>query len=161
MYYWLYSHTYMAIQLMTIQPYTSGYIANSHKAPKQLIDSIWAKGAGVFRRPGQNVEDLCNFGTSRTSNELTLCRYTQFVFGTSRSSNKNVVHFTLYRCYGTLTSFQVDFFTQYGAMRFWLFFLPFLGPLGPGMTPGWGIKEPNISFPNAWGVLWHIIQFPG
>ena len=34
------------------------------------------KGAGVFRRPGQNVEDLCNFGTSRTSNELTLCRYT-------------------------------------------------------------------------------------
>ena len=43
MYYWLYSHTYMAIQLMTIQPYISGYIANSHKAPKQLIDSICRK----------------------------------------------------------------------------------------------------------------------
>ena len=28
------------------------------------------KGAGVFGRPGQNMEDLCVFGTSRSSNEL-------------------------------------------------------------------------------------------
>ncbi len=28
------------------------------------------KGAGVFGRPGQNMEDLFVFGTSRSSNEL-------------------------------------------------------------------------------------------
>ena len=33
---------------------------------------IFLKDPGVFRRPGQNVEDLCNFGTSRTSNELKI-----------------------------------------------------------------------------------------
>ena len=29
-----------------------------------------AKGAGVFGRPGQNMEDFFVFGTSRSSNEL-------------------------------------------------------------------------------------------
>ena len=28
------------------------------------------KGAGDFERPGQNMEDLCIFGTSRSSKEL-------------------------------------------------------------------------------------------
>ena len=40
-------------------------------------------------------------------------------------------------------------------------FWPFLGPPGPGITPGWGFKVPNISFSIAWGVLRHINQFPG
>ena len=35
----------------------------------QMYKSIY-KGAGVFGRPGQNMEDLCVFGTSRSSNEL-------------------------------------------------------------------------------------------
>ena len=38
---------------------------------------------------------------------------------------------------------------------------PFLDQPGPGITPGWCIKVSNISFPIAWGVLWHINQFPG
>ena len=38
---------------------------------------------------------------------------------------------------------------------------PFLDPTGPGITPGWGIKVSNISFPIVWGVLWHINRFPG
>ena len=40
-----------------------------------LFPDMWVvfqKGAGVFRRPGQNVEDLCKIGTSRTSNELKI-----------------------------------------------------------------------------------------
>ena len=45
--------------------------------------------------------------------------------------------------------------------HFGCFFLPFFGPPGPGITPGWGIKVPNIFFPIAWGVLWHNNQFPG
>ena len=39
------------------------FLKNPYKIPK---------GAGVFRRPGQNVEDLCKIGTSRTSNELKI-----------------------------------------------------------------------------------------
>ena len=37
---------------------------------------------------------------------------------------------------------------------------PFSDPPGPGMTPGWGIKVSNTSFPIAWGVFWPIFQFP-
>ena len=56
-------------------------------------------------------------------------------------------------CFRTLTCFQVDFFTQYGAMSFWLFFghfgcfLAILGPPGPGITPGWGTKCPTYLLP--------------
>ena len=38
---------------------------------------------------------------------------------------------------------------------------PFSDPPGPGITPGWGRKVPNTSFPIAWAVFWPIIQFPG
>ena len=32
---------------------------------------MWkCKGAEVFERPGQTMGDLCNFGTSRSSNRL-------------------------------------------------------------------------------------------
>ena len=38
---------------------------------KSLLDGKSnVKGAGVFGRPGQNMEDLGVFGTSRSSNEL-------------------------------------------------------------------------------------------
>ena len=38
---------------------------------------------------------------------------------------------------------------------------PFSDPPGPGMTPVWGIKVSNTSFPIAWGVFWSIFLFPG
>ena len=40
---------------------------------------------------------------------------------------------------------------------------PFLDPPRPGMTPGWVIqyKYPTYLFSIAWGVFYHIFQFPG
>merc|ERR1711894_742202 len=37
---------------------------------KLFLSETCLKGAGVFGRPGQNMEDLFVFGTSRSSNEL-------------------------------------------------------------------------------------------
>ena len=35
-----------------------------------LVTPHSSKGAGVFERPGQTMDNLCVFGTSRTSNGL-------------------------------------------------------------------------------------------
>ena len=64
----------------------------------------------------------------------------------------------------TFNLFPGWFFVNYGTLSFWLFLTwkyPFLGPPGPGMIPGWGIKVSNTPFPIAWGVFWPIFQFPG
>ena len=40
-----------------------------HSTPPTALHSL-PKGAGVFERPGQTMDNMCVFGTSRTSNGL-------------------------------------------------------------------------------------------
>ena len=49
--------------------------------------------------------------------------------------------------YGTLNSFQVDFFTQYGAMSFWLFFGHFWAHLDLELHLDGALKCPKYLFP--------------